>query len=177
MQRVHDPGGKVRRSLAFDVRGHALFGGQCQQYRYALSRVWDEDLPATMFVMMNPSVADTGADDPTVARCQAFARKWGSGRLYVGNIFAYRITDHRQLRTVTDPVGPDNDTHILAMAQLSKIIVVAYGQLHKTLSQRGLEVCAMLRCNGHRLYALKLNADGTPGHPLYVRGNLRPFVF
>lgn len=70
----HDAGGKVRRSLAADVKGYALFGGTRKEYRYFLRRVWNEKLPATMFVMMNPSIADIDADDPTVARCQTFAR-------------------------------------------------------------------------------------------------------
>ena len=171
----HDPGGKVTRSLAAGVRGEALFGGRRKEYRYVLRRVWNEQLPATMFIMMNPSVADIHVDDPTVARCQAFARNWGSGHLYVVNTFAYRVTDQRQLLAANDPIGPENDQHILAAAQLSKIIVVAYGRPHKSLRQRGLDVCAMLRRHGHTLHALKLNTDGTPRHPLYVRGDLKPF--
>jgi hypothetical protein len=33
----------------------------------------------------------------------------------------------------------------------------------------------MLKRHGHQLYALKLNADKTPGHPLYLSGRLKPF--
>jgi len=175
MKLIHDPGGRVKRDLAANVKGYALFGGSHREYRYVLRRVWDDRLPATMFVMMNPSVADVHADDPTVARCQSFARRWGSGSIFVANTFAYRVTDQSKLIAVSDPVGPDNDRHILEMARSSKTIVVAYGQPHKTLRQRGLEVCAMLKHHGFTLYALKLNADGTPRHPLYVRGDLEPF--
>ena len=120
-------------------------GGPHREYRYVLRRTWDDLLPAVMFVMMNPSVADVHADDPTVARCQTFARRWGCGRLYVVNTFAYRATDQGQLLVAADPVGPENDKHILAMAQLSKIIVLAYGQPHKSLRQRGVDVCTMLK--------------------------------
>lgn len=173
---LHDPGGKVRRSLATDVKGHALFGGRHREYRYVLRRVWDDLLPAAMFVMMNPSVADVHVDDPTVARCQTFARRWGCGSLYVVNTFAYRATDQRQLLVAANPVGPENDRHILAMAQLSEIIVLAYGKPHKRLRQRGVDVCSMLKRHGYLVHALKLNADGTPRHPLYVSGDLKPFV-
>jgi hypothetical protein len=175
MMTDHDPGGKVRRYLATDVRGHALFGGQHREYRYVLRRVWDDLLPTAMFVMMNPSVADIDADDPTVARCQTFARSWGCGGLYVVNTFAYRATDQGRLLAADDPVGPENDRHILAMAKLSRIIVMAYGKPHRSLRQRGVDVCTMLKRHGHRLHALKLNADGTPGHPLYLSGGLKPF--
>ncbi len=175
MKTDHDPGGQIKRKLAVDVKGYALFGGPRNEYRYILRRDWDDRLPATMFVMMNPSVADVHVDDPTVARCQTFARRWGSGRLYVTNTFAYRVTNQKQLLAVKDPVGPDNDVHILAMARLSKLIVIAYGRPDKTLRQRGLDVCAMLKEHGHNLYTLKLNGDGTPRHPLYLGGNLKPF--
>jgi hypothetical protein len=175
MRTDHDPGGTVRRALATDVKGQALFGGPRREFRYFLSRAWDVGLPAAMFVMMNPSVADIDADDPTVARCQTFARSWGCGGLYVVNTFAYRATDQGRLLAADDPVGPENDRHILATAELSKIIVMAYGQPHKSLRQRGVDVCTMLKRHGHRLHALKLNADGTPGHPLYLSGALKPF--
>jgi hypothetical protein len=130
-----------------------------------------------MFVMMNPSIADERSDDPTIARCQSFARDWGCGCLSVANTFAFRATNQRQLITVPDPIGPENDRHILAMAKKSKLIVVAYGQPHKRLRQRGVDVCAMLRRQGYQLHALKLNTDGSPRHPLYLSSDSKPFLF
>jgi hypothetical protein len=175
MELFHDPGGKVRRSLAADVRGFALFGGDRREYRYVLRRVWDRSLPAAMFLMMNPSTADMYADDPTVARCQSFARKWGCGCLYVTNAFAYRATHQRELLAARDPVGPENDRHILAVAKRCQTIIVGYGQPHRSLRQRGLDVCSLLKQHGHQLHALKLNINGTPRHPLYVKGECEPF--
>jgi hypothetical protein len=172
----HDPGGRVRRSLALGVKGSALFGGDQKQYRYVLRRTWNTQLPAFMFLMMNPSTADISVDDPTVARCQAFARRWGGGSIYVTNTFAYRATDQRDLLAASDPIGPDNDRHILATARRVTQIIVAYGQPHRDLRQRGLDVCSLLRHNGHKLHALKLNADGSPRHPLYIKGEAEPFL-
>jgi hypothetical protein len=174
MDQRHNPGGKAKLQLRTDVVGHAVFGGSRHEYRYSLQRTWDKSLPTAMFLMMNPSIADVEIDDPTVARCQAFARKWGFGSVYVGNTFAYRTTDQRKLVSVADPVGPDNDRHIIAMATCSSMIVVAYGRPHKMLRQRGIEVCAMLKQHGYALHALTLNADGTPRHPLYVDGSMKP---
>ncbi len=170
----HDPGGKVRLKLSSDVVSHAVFGGDRHEYRYTLHRVWGEAKPAVLFVLMNPSTADTEVDDPTIAKCQRYARAWGYGTMFIGNTFAYRVTDQKQLLEVADPVGPDNDQHIREMAAQADLIVLAYGKPHPKLRARGAAVQAMLRNEGHTLHAFKLCLDGTPGHPLYLPGDLRP---
>jgi hypothetical protein len=97
MKAKHDPGGKVRLALAFDIKSSAVFGGLNDCYRYRLVRTWDEGKRHIMFVTMNPSTADPLVDDPTVEKCGRFARAWGYGGLYVGNTFAYRATDKKRL--------------------------------------------------------------------------------
>jgi hypothetical protein len=67
------------------------------QYRYQLLRVWDETLPRILFIMMNPSTADATKDDPIIRRVISFAKSWGYGGVYVGNLFAFRSTDHTRL--------------------------------------------------------------------------------
>src|ERR1700722_2956914 len=169
----HDPGGKVRLALSVGVKGKGVFGGPRDCYRYRLSRTWDKKKPHAMFVMMNPSTADPLVDDPTVAKCGRFARAWGYGGIYVGNTFAYRATDKKHLRLVADPIGPDNDKHLVAMAKASHIVVFAYGQPgHRTLGPRGQLVARLLRekagITPHHLEALK---GGIPTHP-YTSSNL-----
>jgi hypothetical protein len=173
---MHDPGGKVRLTLTHDVVSWAEFGGENNEYRYALRRVWDASLGSVLFVMMNPSTADPFVDDPTVAKCQRYARAWGYGTLWVGNTFAYRATNQKHLMQVADPVGPQNDEWLLKMAAQAGIIVLAYGKPHKNLCQRGRDVAALLRHAGHKLHVLKLCNDGTPSHPLYLKGTLRPIL-
>jgi hypothetical protein len=176
-EKMHDPGGKIRLALADDVQSWAEFGGKHNEYRYALRRVWDASLSSVLFVMMNPSTADPYVDDPTVAKCQRYARFWGFGALWVGNTFAYRATDQKKLLQVADPVGPRNDEWLLKMASQTEMIVLACGKPHKNLCQRGKDVVALLRSAKHDLYVLKLCQDGTPSHPLYLRGTLKPSLF
>ena len=171
---MHDPGGKIRLALSDDVKSWAKFGGKDNEYRYALRRVWDNSLGSVFFVMMNPSTADPFVDDPTVAKCQRYARAWGYGTLWVGNTFAYRATDQKKLLRVSDPVGPKNDKWLLKMAGQAGVIVLAYGKPHKNLRQRGRDIADLLTYAGHQLHVLKLCNDGTPSHPLYLRGNLKP---
>lgn len=179
MKPKHDPGGKVRIALTLDVKTKAVFGGPSDCYRYRLSRTWDENKPHAMFVMMNPSTADLHVDDPTVAKCGRFARAWGHGGIYVGNTFAYRATDKKHLRLVADPVGPDNDKHLVAMAKLAHIVVFAYGQPgHRTLAPRGQHVARLLVEKANITpHVLKLSKDGIPTHPLYLLETLEPVVW
>ena len=170
----HDSGGKVRLKLSADVESRAVFGGPRDEYRYLLHRTWMRSSQAVMFLMMNPSTADIAIDDPTVAKCQRYARRWGFGSLFIANTFAYRATDQKRLLEVADPVGPENNRHILDMANSSQLIVLAYGKPHPRLLHRGLDVQALLRHSNHHLHALKLCQDGTPGHPLYLKDDLLP---
>ncbi len=171
---MHDPGGKIRLAVAENITSWARFGGKNREYRYALRRVWDDSLPSVLFIMMNPSTADLLVDDPTVAKCQRYARAWGYGTLWVGNTFAYRATSQKQLLLAPDPIGPRNDAWLLKMASEAETIVLAYGKPHKSLCQRGKDVVSLLRSAGHELHVLRLCGDGTPSHPLYLPGALKP---
>ena len=94
--------------------------------------------------------------------------------LHVGNTFAYRATDKKRLRQNADPVGPDNDSHLIAMAKEAAIVVFAYGQPgHRTLAPQGIEVARLLRSKGAKPHVLALSKAGVPMHPLYLRGSLR----
>jgi hypothetical protein len=174
---THDVGSNRRLRLDGCEYTHAIFGGAQKEYRYTLERRWGSAPGTVLFVMMNPSVADEDCDDATVAKCGRYIRAWGYERLLVGNTFAYRATHQKRLMEVSDPVGPDNDKHLVAMARQADRIVFAYGMPHASLRSRGPEVVKLLEADGHgkKIHALKLCADGTPSHPLYLKGDLMGF--
>lgn len=173
----HYPGGKVRQKLPSHVVTTALFGGAANEFRYRLSRRW-ADGKDVLFIMMNPSTADLEVDDPTVAKCGRLARRWGYAGLTVGNTFAYRATVQSRLTEVPDPVGPDNDHHLLEMAREAAMTVFAYGTpKHPRLRSRGPEVVRMIRAIGGKPYVLKLSKQGIPYHPLYLSEGLVPFIW
>lgn len=172
---THDPGGKVRPAWPADSAITAVFS-DCQQYRYELREIWDSSRPVVLWLLMNPSVACLDFADPTLRKTGKFARAWGYGGQLVGNVHAYRATDKMRLLEVSDPVGPDNDRSILAMAAQAETVVLAYGQPPKALRRRGAEVTALLR-HHKALCHLRLAKDGTPVHPLYLPETLRPVRF
>ena len=75
---------------------------KCKIYRYRLWRIWDAKKPTVLFIMLNPSTAGSTMDDPTIKRCIGFAKSWGYGGLYVGNLFAYRSTQPKGLLKLND---------------------------------------------------------------------------
>jgi hypothetical protein len=142
-------------------------------YRYRLWRTWDDEKPTVAFIMLNPSTADATTDDPTIRRCIGYAEDWGYGTLVVGNLFALRSTDPGELSDHSDPVGPDNDEHLLAICDEAKQIIAAWGT-HGSLRDRGRTVAHLLDAD---LYALDTTQDGQPTHPLYQPADRDPQPF
>ena len=147
------------------VRVSAVFSPD-RVYRYELRRTWGPG-PVVAFIGLNPSTADETVDDPTIRRCIGFAKRWGYGGLVMLNLFAFRATDPRDMRAADDPVGPDNDRHLIAATSESGLVVAAWG-VHGAYRNRDREVAGLLAWN---LMALGLTRDGHPRHPLYVRGD------
>lgn len=154
-------------------------------YRYRLDRTINILNPRHLaFVLLNPSTADETRDDPTIRRCLAYARDWDFGKLTIVNLFAYRATDPREIYKVQFPAsawpgheGPtENDEHILQVAHEADVVVVAWGN-HGAYRARSSDVGAMLKSAGIPTFALAVTGAGEPGHPLYLRANLKPSVY
>lgn len=148
----------------------------CKKYRYGLSRGTGMNMidprGTVFFVMLNPSTADSEKDDPTIRRCRGFADKWGFSGLVVGNLYAYRSTDHKQLWKVDDPVGPDNDNYIMDYAKKFSYVICAWGN-HAKLD-RVDQFKQMMKSIDVSLWHLGLNKSGSPKHPLYLKKDLTP---
>ena len=149
-----------------------------RRYRYWLeSKLGDGD-GVCMFVMLNPSTADEVKSDPTVTRCKGFARTWGYGSLWVCNIFALRSTSPDALLASPDPLGSENDRHILRYASQADRIVCAWGN-HGLHRGRGERVLRMLENDGlsGRMCHLGLTKRDQPRHPLYLKAITQPARF
>lgn len=145
----------------------------CESYRYALTRVWDSDLPRLTFVMLNPSKATELANDPTVERCERRARSLGYGAMRVTNIFAWRETDPARLKRAKAPEGQENARILFEAAQWADAVLCAWG-VHGTHRGQGARIAALLRSTGKPLLTLGLTKDGHPRHPLYVGYSTHP---
>jgi hypothetical protein len=162
----------TREHLKDDAASVAVYS-DCENYRYSLTRVWDEKGRRVLFVMLNPSTATEVQNDPTVERCERRARALGFGAFRVCNIFAWRATDPKNMRAQGDPVGPENDATILAGCDWADEIVCAWGT-HGAHRSRGPKVERLMRATGLPLTHLGLSKAGHPKHPLYIAYAVQP---
>ncbi len=144
-----------------------------RNYRYTLTRVWEDALPRVTWVLLNPSRANEHEDDPTIRRVIGLSRSWGFGSVLVANLYARVCTCPTKLREQygeRERIGPRNDLHL---AKLEAPIVVAWGA-HLYAQDRAREVLSQLPA---QLHCIAHNRDGSPKHPLYARGDSRLIAF
>ena len=131
-------------------------------YRYSLTRVWDEALPTITFVLLNPSTADAQQLDPTLRRCVSFAKREGYGGMVILNLYAFRTKSPKLMKAAADPIGPENDR---VLAGATGTVVAGWG--NSADPKRVAQAVALLP----PLHALGTNEGGQPTHPLYVLGD------
>lgn len=148
----------------------------CGQYRYNLTREWDDTRARVLFIMLNPSTADANVDDPTIRRCIRFACDWGFGSLEVVNLSPIRSTDPKGLLSRTpeqkraDGFAYRTNAYEIEMAgERAALIIQAWGA-NKAVKELGMG-WRMFERRQH-LYAIVRRLGSTKGlspkHPLYV---------
>ncbi|UZD90961.1 DUF1643 domain-containing protein [Cognatishimia activa] len=162
----------TRRFQKGDAASEAVYS-ECETYRYALTRVWDEQRPKLLFIMLNPSKATEEQNDPTIERCERRARALGFGAFRATNIFALRETDPHAMRKHPEPEGSCNASVLLAACNWADQILAAWG-VHGAHRNQGPMIRDRLWQSGHTLYQFGLTKDGHPRHPLYVAYAQKP---
>jgi len=154
----------------YDSLDGAAFS-DCSKYRYALWRTMDEKKPSIMFIGLNPSLANETTDDPTIRRVKSFAEKWGYGKIYMLNLFAYITPYPNELRKCDAPIGEKTDLYLQEIRSKCEEVIFAWGDYNS--NGRDKSVVGMFP-NGKALF---INKNGTPRHPLYVPRNVVPQPF
>jgi hypothetical protein len=155
-------------SLFGEPSGGATFS-PCRRYRYHLHRTWSPG-PRIAFLMLNPSTADETEPDPTLTRCVGFARSWGCGGVDIVNLFGLVDRDPKVLRTARDPIGPENNSHVAAVARKAGRIVAAWGAFPGA-RDRANAMRLRLAVERVELLCLGVTKAGHPRHPLYLRAD------
>lgn len=142
----------------------------CNKYRYALWRKWNENLPPLVFLMLNPSKANEVDNDATITRCIGFAKREGSGGIIVANMFALCSTNPAGLYTAADPIGPENAVWLERVCQCASKVVVAWGN-EPIARGREADILNLLNVQGIPAYCLGKNKQGSPKHPVRLHGD------
>jgi hypothetical protein len=147
-------------------------------YRYELTIPVAHGDREIVFVLANPSTAivvdGRFQSDPTVTRCIEYAKLWGYTICTIGNVRAWRETNPKLVPPDPLAIGPANDAYLRRMIKRADRVVCGWGKLG---GARGRQVLQLIRDAGVTPYALALNtkSDGSPQHPLYLSGSLKPF--
>ncbi len=145
----------------------ATFSDNTRYFRYALWRRWETNGDHLLFIGLNPSTANDVEDDPTIRRLIGFAKSWGFGGLFAGNLFSLVTPEPDILFLHSSPELPDgpNDQAIKRMRALSTLALVGWGDWGMNAGTRPAEVLSLL---GESVFCLKVNKSGEPTHPLYL---------
>lgn len=142
--------------------------------RFWLLRDWahGDVAKAITFVMLNPSIADSEVDDPTIRKCIGFAQRLGYGRMYVVNLFSLRATNPQELRFRSGRVL-SNLAAIRSRLQVADGVVFAWGasilQAPPDPRARALRCLAEIAVElDVEPWCLGISKDGHPRHPLML---------
>lgn len=158
----------------------------CRKYRYTLWRT-ELSLMGSLygspvaryipgyvnFICLNPSTADETTDDNTIRKCVKFTKSWGYGAMCVTNLFAWRSTDPTVLKTLADPIGPENDQMLLDIAKDADLVIAAWGQ-HGYLFGRSMWIRSMLEQTPLHYLRMGTGKRPEPWHPLYLPDVTQP---
>src|SRR5258708_8842927 len=145
-------------------------------YRYVLRGQCSDAVAETprriAWIGLNPSTADEVTLDQTLATVCRYSKKWGFSEVIMLNLFAFRATDPRNLKRAEDPIGPDNDRHLLTEVSAAERVIACWGD-HGRVSGRDREGSDLLRADAVALECLQTNNSGTPRHPLHLKAGIR----
>lgn len=153
----------------------SAFLSPCGTYRYRLRRDDYQGKGKLLWLMLNPSKADATVDDPTIRKVIGFTRRMGYASALVGNLFAWRATDPKDLDAAVKQwglsavIGPDNAYHVAAMLDEATMVMPAWG----SNGAKYPSVVNAMRLLMHDHFVHELNVlghcqSGDPKHPLMV---------
>lgn len=155
--------------------GFATFT-RCKRHRLDLGRIGavrDNHKGICLFILNNPSTADSLIDDATVRRGWLYTVAWGYRTMVFANVNPFCSTDPDEAQVPSEDVLKQNDDKLKTWAQAASVVVAAWGtKAHVPLIERALHVVQKVA----DVSALELCKDGTPKHILYLKGDLKPIA-
>lgn len=142
--------------------------------RLWLSRKVAESGPVGLIIGLNPSTAGATEDDHTITKEKEFARSWGWGGFWKGNLFTRIETYSQNLKNMTyrEACGEHGTVVLQEMIPRAYEIVVCWGAaVPKPMAHRISAVCTFIRVlkwSQARVLCFGTSKNGHPIHPLYL---------
>lgn len=150
---------------------------ECGKYRYRLERSVLALAPTDKtyaFFGVNPSTADANINDATIRKMIGFVQAWGGKGFIVGNLFAYRATDVKELGKIEHPFGEDNFEHLRKIVDDADVLVPCWGSSDKIPKEKRWfvkEFRNFLLRDGKPVKTFGFTKSGDPKHPLMLGYN------
>lgn len=159
------------------MQGQALFSEEVPPlYRHSLERRWpagiaDRNDRYLLWLGHNPSDAGATMNDPTAEKICKFTHFYGYRYFRLMNMSDRIATEPSELLKLKahELQSRDNLVNIMRAARKADKIIVCWGAVHPSMQVMADCLEAALRAEGHELWTLVLNLDGSPKHPLYIK--------
>jgi|SRR5688572_16526898 len=157
-----------------------------RKYRYALWRVWDSSKPKVMLVGLNPSTAAENKNDPTISRLVGPSGLLGKkyGGFIMTNLFGFVTPHPEDLITCEDPIS-ETDMHMHSAWAHASDVIFCWGNFREAykkvtvIPDRGYDMSRADQVIEKYPNALCFgkNFNGSPKHPLYLKGGTKLVKF
>lgn len=146
---------------------------EIDDHRYTLWRRFTPGAPLSRmvaFIGLNPSTATPEKLDPTVSKCEHWAKAWGFDGFVMLNLFSYRATEPEEMKAAYVNTGIEwvkNIDAVLSVCECAGLVVCCWGN-HGRWNNMADDLHGAFAINSiSTLHALAINKTGEPKHPLY----------
>lgn len=131
-------------------------------HRYYLYRIWNKYLPQLAFIGLNPSTANEDRNDPTINKIINITHHNRYGGFYMFNLFTIISPDPKVLHKDVDDFEYNLSIIKNFTQHLKMKIVFCWGNFETHGRDKIIQELFK------DVYALKINRNGSPAHPLYL---------
>jgi len=150
-----------------DIKSKAIMSSN-DEYRYRLTRTWDETKETIGIIMLNPSKANALKTDKTIMNISNYLIDKGYGGVDVVNLFSYMSTEKKDLKNRKQEYEKYNDKYIVDLLNERCMTIIAWGANTKEYKNRKREVEELLKSHKGKLKCFKNKDEKLVCHPLLL---------
>lgn len=137
---------------------------KCQNYQYfRLYAINEEAKNPLGIVGLNPSVIKNGKNS-TVSILSQIALREGYDSLVITNLYGYITPNPKDLKTIEDPIGSENDMWIQDMVNTCDKVLCIWG--NNADKERVNKILPTIK---NKAYTIGLTKSGQPRHVLHTK--------